>query len=269
MRARVEVGQATLAVITSFSFLVGCACSAFAGYIGMWVSVRTSIRVAIAASKTNYPDALLVAFRGGAVSALLSAAMCILGLTTLFLLFSLLFPSLPPAHVPLLLVGYGFGASFVALFMQLGGGIYTKGADVGADMIGKVEAGIPEDDPRNPAVIADLVGDNVGDCAGSMADVFESIAAEIIGTMILGGSLAKTGGILNADAYVFFPLIVHAWDLVVSSCGVLTLSVKGDEDPLASMQRAYYCTMALAAVGFAVSADFRRIVGHDGLIDWM
>jgi len=132
------------------------------------------------------------------------------------------------ADVPLLCVGYGFGASFVALFMQLGGGIFTKAADVGADMVGKIEAGIPEDDPRNPAVIADLVGDMVGDCVGSSADVFESIAAEIIGAMILSGVLAGEANLPHPQAFVYFPVFVHACDILVSSLGVLSL---GDGTP--------------------------------------
>merc|ERR1719228_3288754 len=136
--------------------------------------------------------------------------MCISGISFLYIISHIIFVSIlgiKESRVPMLLGGYGFGASFVALFMQLGGGIYTKAADVGADMCGKIEAGIPEDDPRNPAVIADLVGDNVGDCAGSMADVFESIAGEMIGTMILGGTLAEQAGIENPQMFIFFPLI--------------------------------------------------------------
>merc|ERR1719326_177091 len=167
---------------------------------------------------------LLLCFRGGAVSSVLSAAMCILGLSLSYIIGQVVFVrplGVPENEIPLLLAGYGFGASFVALFMQLGGGIYTKAADVGADMVGKVEASIPEDDPRNPAVIADLVGDNVGDCAGSMADVFESIAGEMIGTMILGGTLAEQAGIENAQMFIFFPLIIHALDLVVSAAGIM------------------------------------------------
>merc|ERR1719379_3195759 len=131
----------------------------------------------------------------------------------------------PLAQQPFLLVGYSFGASFVALFAQLGGGIYTKAADVGADMVGKVEADIPEDDPRNPAVIADLVGDNVGDCAGRGADLFESIAGEIIAAMILGGGLSRELSEDTVSGYVCFPLAIHAMDLVVSSIGIMLTEV--------------------------------------------
>merc|ERR1719410_668699 len=151
--------------------------------------------------------------------------MCILGISFLYVTSHILFVQwmgVGEQEVPMLLGGYGFGASFVALFMQLGGGIYTKAADVGADMVGKVEQSIPEDDPRNPAVIADLVGDNVGDCAGSMADVFESIAGEMIGTMILGATLAEEAGIEDPSMFVFFPLIIHSLDLIVSSIGIMS-----------------------------------------------
>jgi len=151
-------------------------------------------------------------------------------------------------------VGYGFGGALVALFMQLGGGIFTKAADVGADMCGKVEASIPEDDPRNPAVIADLVGDNVGDCAGSMADLFESVSAEVIGTMILGAALAHEANLPEPEPWIFFPLIIHALDLVISSIGIMLTKPSSDkEDPLATMQRAYAVCMALAMGGFAIT----------------
>ena len=157
------------------AWLQGCTCSAFAGYVSMWVSARANIRVASAARR-SYVEALLLCFRGGAFSAVLVISMCVLGVTTLHFVLHAMFVgdpnvagSIAPSEVPLLLAGYGFGASFVALFMQLGGGVYTKAADVGADLVGKVERSIPEDDPRNPAVIADLVGDMVGDCVGSSA----------------------------------------------------------------------------------------------------
>ena len=168
-----EMGAGTFWKVT-ISFLIGALCSAIAGYIGMFVSIRANIRTA-AAAMTSLNRALQIALRGGAVSGLAVVAMSLLGVGGLFWLFG---GMQDYKHVPLQIVGFGFGASFVALFAQLGGGIYTKAADVGADLVGKVEAGIPEDDPRNPAVIADLVGDNVGDCAGRGADLFESTAAE-------------------------------------------------------------------------------------------
>src|SRR5437764_1046753 len=151
-----------------------------------------------------------------------------------------------PTKIPLMIVGYGFGASFVALFAQLGGGIYTKAADVGADLVGKVEAGIPEDDPRNPAVIADLVGDNVGDCAGRGADLFESTAAENIGAMILGAGLAtaaaRTGvhfanGLLGV---MLFPLVARAFGLIASIVGVMAVRTDEDEDPMSALATAAY-----------------------------
>jgi K(+)-stimulated pyrophosphate-energized sodium pump len=149
-------------------------------------------------------------------------------------------------RIPLLIVGFGFGASFVALFAQLGGGIYTKAADVGADLVGKVEAGIPEDDPRNPAVIADLVGDNVGDCAGRGADLFESTAAENIGAMVLGVLLFRFFGLGG----VLFPLAVGALGLIASIAGVLVVRTSGDEDPMSALNRGFYVTSALVAVAF-------------------
>ena len=175
-----------LAFWTTLSFILGAACSVIAGYVGMWVSIRANIRTA-SAVRFSLNDGLQIALRGGAVSGLFVVAMSLLGVGGLYALLEAL--GHDPQKIPFTIVGYGFGASFVALFAQLGGGIYTKAADVGADLVGKVEAGIPEDDPRNPAVIADLVGDNVGDCAGRGADLFESTAAENIGAMILGVGL--------------------------------------------------------------------------------
>ena len=137
----------------------------------------------------------------------------------------------------------------MALFAQLGGGIYTKAADVGADLVGKVEAGIPEDDPRNPAVIADLVGDNVGDCAGRGADIFESTAAENVGAMILGAALYPVFGVKG----ILFPLIVHAINLIASIVGVFVVSTKETEDPMHALNRGFYVTSALALAGFAVA----------------
>src|SRR6476661_8247631 len=157
------VPPVAMAFWTTLSFVLGAACSVFSGYVVMWLSIRSNIRTA-SAVRTSLNAGLQIAMRGGAVSGLFVVAMSLLGVGGLYYLLESL--GHDPQKIPFTIVGYGFGASFVALFAQLGGGIYTKAADVGADLVGKVEAGIPEDDPRNPAVIADLVGDNVGDCAG-------------------------------------------------------------------------------------------------------
>ncbi|TMC91704.1 MAG: sodium/proton-translocating pyrophosphatase [Chloroflexi bacterium] len=165
-----QAAKFSLAWHTAIAFLIGALCSGAAGFIGMYVAVKSNSRTASAATR-SLGEALMISLRGGAVSGFLVVSLSLLGVTGVFLAFGGL---TNPAVAPSLIVGFGFGASFVALFAQLGGGIYTKAADVGADLVGKVEAGIPEDDPRNPAVIADLVGDNVGDCAGRGADLFET-----------------------------------------------------------------------------------------------
>lgn len=228
---------------TVISFLMGAVCSALAGYTGMYCSIRANIRTASAA-RSSLNAALNMALRGGAVTGLVVVALSLLGIGVLFLFFGGLEN---PQAVPYQLVGFGFGASLVALFAQLGGGIYTKAADVGADLVGKVEAGIPEDDPRNPAVIADLVGDNVGDCAGRGADLFESTAAENVGAMILGAALYPVFGIKG----ILFPLIVHAINLVASIAGVFVVKCKETEDPMHALNRGFYLTSGLALLGFA------------------
>src|ERR1700723_930064 len=234
---------APLAGKVVISFLIGAICSGLAGYTGMFVSIRTNIRAASAA-RASLGQALKIALRGGAVTGMVVISLSLLGVGALFFLFGGL---RDPQHVPYQLVGFGFGASLVALFAQLGGGIYTKAADVGADLVGKVEAGIPEDDPRNPAVIADLVGDNVGDCAGRGADIFESTAAENVGAMILGAALFPVFGIKG----ILFPLIVHAINLVSSIIGVAIVKTNDTEDPMSALNRGFYVTSALALCGFA------------------
>jgi len=246
-----------LAFWITLSFILGAACSVGSGYIGMWVSIRTNIRTASAAM-TSLNGALQVALRGGAVSGLFVVALSLLGVAGLFGIINLMGIVKDPARIPLLIAGYAFGASFVALFAQLGGGIYTKAADVGADLVGKVEAGIPEDDPRNPAVIADLVGDNVGDCAGRGADLFESTAAENIGAMILAGGLY----LANPDAFqgisviniLMFPLVARAFGLIASIVGIMSVSTKEDGDPMSALNRGYYITCVLASLGFLGAA---------------
>jgi len=245
---KVSPRNAPLATKTVIAFLIGAACSGFAGFTGMYVSIRANIRTASAA-RTSINNALRIALRGGAVTGLVVVAMSLLGVGLLFYFFGGLGA---PREVPYQVVGFGFGASFVALFAQLGGGIYTKAADVGADLVGKVEAGIPEDDPRNPAVIADLVGDNVGDCAGRGADLFESTAAENVGAMILGAALYPHFGLKG----ILFPLVARAFGLIASTIGVLIVRTDEKEDPMQALNRGYYVTTVLAIAGFAVAVHY-------------
>jgi K(+)-stimulated pyrophosphate-energized sodium pump len=238
-----------MAFWTTLSFVLGATCSVIAGYVGMWVSIRANIRTA-SAVRSSLNEALQIALRGGAVSGLFVVAMSLLGVGGLYALLNVL--GHDPQKIPFTIVGYGFGASFVALFAQLGGGIYTKAADVGADLVGKVEAGIPEDDPRNPAVIADLVGDNVGDCAGRGADLFESTAAENIGAMILGVGLYPFFGLKG----ILFPLVARAFGLLASIVGVMIVKCNEDEDPMKALNRGYYVTSFLAALGFLAASYY-------------
>ncbi len=243
-----------LAWHTSLAFLIGAICSGISGYIGMDVAVRSNARTASAATR-SLGEALMVSLRGGAVSGFLVVSLSLLGVSLVFTAYGGLSN---PAVAPSLIVGFGFGASFVALFAQLGGGIYTKAADVGADLVGKIEAGIPEDDPRNPAVIADLVGDNVGDCAGRGADLFESTAAENIGAMILGVALYTFTHNLG---WILFPLVVRAFGLIASAIGLLWIrpSVVTEPDKAAGrdpgeiamnqLNIGYFITCAISVVG--------------------
>ncbi len=238
------LNQQSLGWKTSVAFLFGAFSSALAGIVGMWVSIRTNIRTSSAARR-SISEAFVTALRGGAVTGIVIVSMSLLGVSLIYLFNSSL--GAPAKEIPFLIVGYGFGASFVALFAQLGGGIYTKAADVGSDLVGKVEKGIPEDDPRNPAVIADLVGDNVGDCAGRGADLFESTAAENIGAMILGVALYKEFG-LNG---ILFPLVARAFGLIASIIGVMFTKLKNEnQDPMNALNRGYLITSVLAAAGF-------------------
>jgi K(+)-stimulated pyrophosphate-energized sodium pump len=184
--------------------------------------------------------------------------MSLLGVGGLYAMADALGAARDATQIPLLIAGYGFGASLVALFAQVGGGIYTKAADVGADLVGKVEAGIPEDDPRNPAVIADLVGDNVGDCAGRGADLFESTAAENIGAMILASSLALHLKAPPAVAFgvMMFPLVARAFGILASIVGLFFTKIREEQDPMDGLNRGYYVTSVLSAVGFFVATKW-------------
>jgi K(+)-stimulated pyrophosphate-energized sodium pump len=243
------------------SFFVGAGASALSGYIGMYVSVKSNIRTA-AAARRSLDEALVTSFRGGAVSGMGVVSLSLLGVAGIFYVFHYgmgedISNSLDSA------IGFAFGASFSALFAQLGGGIYTKAADVGADLVGKVEAGIPEDDPRNPAVIADLVGDNVGDCAGRGADLFESTAAENIGAMVLGLTMYEffvLQGWSEVDAlgWIFFPLVARSFGIFASLVGVMTVKLGKNEarDPMSGINVGYYITCLLAAVFFYVATYY-------------
>jgi len=229
-----------LGVDTAAGFMLGALASNLAGYIAMFVSVRSNVRAARGAM-TSLDRALKIAFRGGVVFGLAVVSLSLLGISSLFLVFH---------GDPRLMVGFGFGASFAALFAQLGGGIYTKAADMSADLVGKVEAGIPEDDPRNPAVIADLVGDNVGDIAGRGADLFESITAENIGAMILG--IAPAVYVMFGVNGLIFPLLARSFGLVGTMVGALFVYHRKKENPFNSLVRGLVVTGVISAVGFYV-----------------
>ena len=248
----VEVSRWTEGLLTSISFLAGAICSGLAGYIGMFIAVRSNVRTASAAQR-SLKAAVTVALRGGAVSGFLVVALSLLGVSGIFALFTLVL-GYPTAIAPFLIVGFGFGASFVALFAQLGGGIYTKAADVGADLVGKVEAGIPEDDPRNAAVVADLVGDNVGDCAGRGADLFESMSAENIGAMILGVAIYTVTGAIE---WIMFPLVLRSFGVFATIIGLTSVPFftkeDGGQDPMTPLNYGYYIVSILSVVGLGIA----------------
>jgi K(+)-stimulated pyrophosphate-energized sodium pump len=239
-------------LLTGIAFLVGAGASALAGYIGMYISVRSNARCASAATR-SLSEAITVSLRGGAVSGFLVTSLSLLGVSGIFLTYSNLLGN-PPTIAPFLIVGFGFGASFVALFAQLGGGIYTKAADVGADLVGKVEAGIPEDDPRNAAVVADLVGDNVGDCAGRGADLFESMSAENIGAMILGVAIYTVTGKIE---WIMFPLVLRSFGILATMMGLSSVPFfardDGRQHPMSPLNYGYYIVSALSVVGLFIA----------------
>jgi len=248
----VVVGHWTEGLMTGIAFLVGAACSGLAGFIGMYISVKSNLRTAAAAQR-SLKDAITVSLRGGAVSGFLVVALSLLGVSGIFAVYSKVLGN-PPAIAPFLIVGFGFGASFVALFAQLGGGIYTKAADVGADLVGKVEAGIPEDDPRNAAVVADLVGDNVGDCAGRGADLFESMSAENIGAMILGVAIYTVTGKIE---WIIFPLVLRSFGVLATIVGLTSVPLftreGSGQNPMTPLNYGFYVVSVLSVIGLAIS----------------
>jgi len=223
--------------VTVGTFLLGAVLSALAGYIGMNISVRANVRTAEAA-KSGLANALNIAFRGGAVTGLVVAGLALLGVTAVFYL----------TQSVALTIGFGFGASLISLFMRVGGGIFTKAADVGADLVGKIEKGIPEDDPRNPAVIADNVGDCVGDCAGMAADLFESYGITLVAAMILG--------VLIGGNMVVFPLAIGAAGIIASVIGTFFVRLGKNQNIWNALFRGVLVTAVISAIMFYLTSTF-------------
>jgi len=232
-------GETDIKIGRSIFFLVGAGFSALVGYNGMWLAVRANVRVAEAARKKSAERAVQIAFRTGGVVGMTTVGLGLLGASLVVIIYK--------EDAPAVLEGFGFGAAMLAMFMRVGGGIFTKAADVGADLVGKVEKGIPEDDPRNAATIADNVGDNVGDCAGMAADLFESYAVTLVAALILG----KAG---FGDAGLIYPLIVPAIGIITAVLGIfLTRLGKNDKTAMTAINRSFFTSAIISAVlvGFA------------------
>lgn len=242
----------------AIAFVLGCFASGFTGYMGMTLAVQGNVRCA-AAARTSLADSMRIAFRTGAVAGMFTVTMGLVGAVIIFWIYK--------EYATEVLLGFGFGGSLLALFMRVGGGIYTKAADVGADLVGKVEAGIPEDDPRNAAVIADQVGDNVGDCAGMAADIFESYEVTLVASMIL--ALAHENKAV-ALTWIMFPLLIRGIGVITSMIGIsMVKSRTDDEHPMKPITRGFVGSAILSLIGFFVIAKlYVGSAGHDPQ-NWM
>ena len=236
-----------IGVARALAFVMGSFFSLMVGQIGMRMAVEGNVRVA-AASKKSFGDALRIAYRAGTITGMLTDGLGLLGGTIIFIILGIAAPDA--------LLGFGFGGTLLALFMRVGGGIFTKAADVGADLVGKVEAGIPEDDPRNPAVVADLVGDNVGDCAGMAADIFESYEVTIVSGLILGLALWHATGRLE---WIVFPLMVRGIGVLSSIIGTYFVKA-GDtgksEDAMSAIFSGFLTSALISAALFFIAGFF-------------
>ena len=228
-----------LRIARSIAFLAGAVFSALIGYLGMWLAVRANLRVAAAARADGRSPAMKIAFRTGAHVGMATVGLGLLGAAAVVFFFK--------SDAPTILEGFGFGAAMLAMFMRVGGGIFTKAADVGADLVGKVEQNIPEDDPRNAATIADNVGDNVGDCAGMAADLFESYAVTLVASLILGKAAFGAAGLV-------FPLIVPAIGVITAIIGIFLTRPREGENGLKTINRAFYLSAAISAVLCAIAS---------------
>jgi len=243
------------------AFLMGAIFSAAVGFVGMNMAVQGNVRVAAAAvdPKRGYGDALRIAYRSGTITGMLTDGLGLFGGTILFIIFGIASPDA--------LLGFGFGGTLLALFMRVGGGIYTKAADVGADLVGKVEADLPEDDPRNAAVIADLVGDNVGDCAGMAADIFESYEVTIVSGLILGLALAT---VTRSPIWIVFPLVVRGIGVLSSIISTYLVKSTSGKDALGAITRGFYSAAAISAVMFGLFTLFYMVDPNinQGVVIW-